>query len=226
MILDKRVFAVIPARGGSKGIPRKNIRVVGGKPLIVYTIEAARRSQYLDKIVVSSEDSEILSVAQTWGAEPLIRPAELSQDETPGIEPVLHAIEANMEYDYVVLLQPTSPQRSTADIDGAIELCHRMKAPACVSVCEASQSPYWMFKVGDDLKLAPLAPGRLPIRRQDLPPVYLLNGAVYVARVEWLIDNKNFISEETIAHIMPRDRSLDIDMESDLEFFEKLMGWR
>ncbi|MGO8879550.1 MAG: cytidylyltransferase domain-containing protein [Desulfomonilaceae bacterium] len=223
MIQGKKVLAVIPARGGSKGVPRKNIREVAGKPLIAYTIECANKAKYPDKIVVSSEDSEILSKAHHYGAATLIRPVELSQDETPGVDPVLHAIEANVDYDYVVLLQPTSPLRIPEDVDTAIQLCISKNYPACVSVCHSQESPYWMFTIPDGIRLKPLLKGTRPARRQDLPSTFVLNGAVYVAEIEWLKKTKDFISDQTIAYVMPNDRSLDIDTESDLQHFEALL---
>lgn len=223
MIQGQKVIAIIPARGGSKGVPRKNIREVARKPLIAYTIECAQKTKYLDKIVVSSEDSEILAVAHHYGAETLIRPFELSQDETPGIDPVLHAIETNVDYDYVVLLQPTSPLRIPEDVDTAIELCISKNCPACVSVCQSKESPYWMFTIPDGIRLKPLLPGTRPTRRQDLPHAFVLNGAVYVAEIEWLKQTKDFISDQTIAYVMPNDRSLDIDTELDLQHFEELL---
>ena len=221
MIQGKKVLAVIPARGGSKGVPRKNIRKVAGRPLIAYTIEVALNSSYLDKIIVSSEDEEILSVAKECGAEILVRPAELAQDDTPGIEPVLHAIDVCAGYDYVVLLQPTSPLRTAQDIEAAIDQCMAHKAPSCVSVCESQETPHWMYAFGPDMKLTPLMPGYTRTRRQDLPPAYLLNGAVYVAEIEWLVLKKDFLSKDTVAYVMPVDRSLDIDTENDLQSLHK-----
>ncbi|MFA6224292.1 MAG: acylneuraminate cytidylyltransferase family protein [Desulfomonilaceae bacterium] len=223
MIQNNKFLAVIPARGGSKGVPRKNIREIAGKPLIAYTIEAARYSRYLDKIIVSSEDEEILNVAKEWGAEILVRPAELAQDDTPGIEPVLHAIGVFSGYDYVVLLQPTSPLRTTNDIEATIDQCLSHQAPSCVSVCESQETPYWMFTFGPDMKLTPFMPGYTRTRRQDLPPAYLLNGAVYVAEIEWLVLKKDFLANDTVAYVMPVDRSLDIDTENDLQSFHKCL---
>ena len=207
-------------------MPRKNIRKVAGKPLIAYTIEVALNSRYLDKIIVSSEDEEILSVAKELGAEVLVRPSQLAQDNTPGIEPVLHAVSVCTGYDYVVLLQPTSPLRTTQDIEAAIDQCMSHKTPSCVSVCESQETPHWMYTFGPDMKLAPLMPGYTRTRRQDLPPAYLLNGAVYVAEIEWLVLSRSFISEQTVAYVMPVDRSLDIDTENDLQLFEMSLGKR
>lgn len=222
MIGGKRVLGVIPARGGSKGVPRKNIRMVAGKPLIAWTIDEAKRSRTLDRLVLSSEDPEIIDLAKQWGCEvPFVRPAELARDETPGIEPVLHAIAALPEqYDYVVLLQPTSPLRTAADIDQCVERCVSRNAPACVSVTEPDKSPYWMYTLDDTGRMRPLLEGDAASRRQDLPKVYALNGAVYAADCHWLLRTRSFLSEETEAYEMPKERSLDIDTESDLQYCE------
>jgi len=220
MIDGRSVLAVITARGGSKGVPRKNIRLVGGKPLIAWTIAAGLGSSYIDRLVLSSDDAEIIRVAESWGCEaPFVRPAELARDDTPGIAPVLHAIETLGSYDYVVLLQPTSPLRSAADIDGCLEHCARSGFSACVSVTEPDKSPYWMYTLDAAGRMQPLMEeGGGFTRRQDLPQVYSLNGAVYVADCRWLERNRTFISPETGAYRMPRERSIDIDSETDLAF--------
>ncbi len=219
MIDGKSVLAIIPARGGSKGVPRKNIREVAGKPLIAFTIEEAKKSKYIDRLILSSDDAEIIRVAQSWGCEaPFVRPAELAQDETPGIAPVLHAMEQLPEYDIVVLLQTTSPLRSVADIDGCIEQCITNRANACVSVTPAEQSPYWMYTMGKSGAMQPLIQtDQVFARRQDLPQAYILNGAVYVARCDWLRQSKTFLAAETLGFVMPAERSLDIDTELDLQ---------
>jgi CMP-N,N'-diacetyllegionaminic acid synthase len=225
MISGEKVLGLIPARGGSKGIRRKNVREVAGKPLIAWTIEAARASRYIDRLVLSSDDAEIIGVARDWGCEaPFVRPAELARDETPGIEPVLDALARLPGYALVVLLQPTSPLRSPEDIDGCIELCAARGANACVSVSPASESPYWMFTL-EDAKLRPLlASSAVPERRQDLPAVHVLNGAVYVARIPWLLGSKTFIADGTLAHVMPAARSVDVDEERDLRLVELILS--
>lgn len=223
MIRDKKVLAIIPARGGSKGVPHKNIRSAAGKPLIAWTIEEADKSRYIDRLIVSSDDTEIIQVAKEWGCEaPFIRPPELANDDTPGVAPVLHAISELPGYDYVVLLQPTSPLRTAKDIDRCIETCLDCAAPACVSVTIAADNPYWMYTVGDGVTLRPLLQSSQFTRRQDLPKVYVLNGAVYVANVSWLLKEQSFLCNSTVAYIMPQERSLDIDDESDLKYFEIL----
>jgi len=216
VIDSKSVLAIIPARGGSKGVPRKNIRDLAGKPLIAWTIEAAQKSQYIDRLVLSSDDEEIMQVARTYGCEvPFARPAELARDETPGIDPILHALTALPGYDYVVLLQPTSPLRSTEDIDGCLARCERSNAPACVSVTEPTHHPQWMYTMDDSETLLPISEQR-SVRRQDLPQVYSLNGAVYVARAEWLNESHSFLGEGTLGYVMSAHRSVDIDTEQDL----------
>lgn len=226
MIQGKRVLAVIPARGGSKGVPRKNLRVVSGKPLIWYTIEAAKHSRYLDEIVVSSEDDEILKVAASYGVSLLRRPAHLASDETPGTEPVLHAIESYQGFDYVVLLQPTSPLRTAAHIDGAIEFCLNCMAPSCVSICEAETSPFSVFQLDEQHHLSRLMNVSVSGRRQDLPVLYTLNGVVYVAEIPWLKKERRFVAGQTVGYLMSREASLDIDAEFDFLFLEFLLGKR
>jgi len=222
VIDGKSILAVIPARGGSKGVPRKNIRPVAGKPLIAWTIEQAKRVPFIDRIVVSSDDAEILSVARMHGAEtPFVRPAELALDTTPGVDPVLHAVEQLPGYDYVVLLQPTSPLRQSADIEACMRHCLDHDAPACISLAPVEQSPYWMFRLTGSDRLEPLLGGEpLRLRRQDLPLVYAINGAVYIARTDWLTAQRTFLTAETLGYVMPPERSLDLDTEQDFEILQ------
>lgn len=224
MIEGKTVFAIIPARGGSKGVPRKNIREVAGKPLIAWTIDEAKKSKYIDRLILSSEDQEIIKVAEAWGCEvPFVRPPELAQDDTPGVAPVLHALTELPGYDYVVLLQPTSPLRSVEDIDGCIEFCIEHGASTCVTVTEPDKSPYWMYVLDAQNQMKPLIETEKTImRRQELPVVHVLNGAVYVAKCKWFMNSKLFLTNETVACPIPKERSLDIDSELDLILFETI----
>lgn len=216
MINGKSVLAIIPARGGSKGVPRKNIRDLAGKPLIAWTIAAAQASQYIDRLVLSSEDAEIIEVARAWGCEvPFVRPAELSRDETPGIDPVIHALEMLPGYDYVVLLQPTSPLRTAEDIDACLVRCEEKNVTGCVSVTEPDHHPQWMYTMGDSETLQPVSEQR-GVRRQDLPQVYALNGAVYAVRTAKLNESHALMDAETQGYVMPAHRSIDIDTEQDL----------
>ncbi len=227
MYQNKTILAIIPARGGSKGVPRKNIRELGGKPLIAWTIDSARSSNYLDRLILSSEDQEIIEVAKKIGCEvPFKRPIELAQDETEGVAPVLHAIEKVEGYDYVVLLQPTSPFRLGKDIDHCIELCVNSGANTATTVTEPEKSPYWMYQVDRHSgRMSQLLPQELILRRQDLSPVYSLNGAVYVAKIEWLKEKRTLLPPGTVAYIMPKSRSMDIDTELDLKICESMVQY-
>ena len=229
MVNGKRVLAIIPARGGSKGVSRKNIRLVAGKPLIAWTIEEAGKSKYIDRLILSSEDEEIIAIARQWECDvPFVRPAELAQDHISGMEPVIHALETIPEkYDYVVLLQPTSPLRIVEDIDGCIEKCVSQNAPACITVTKPDKSPYWMFCFDNSEKLVPIIQQEnRGLLRQNLDHVYVLNGSVYVAKTDWFMENKKFISEETVAYLMPKIRSMDIDTEWDLKICDVLLPKR
>jgi CMP-N-acetylneuraminic acid synthetase len=195
-----------------------------GKPLIAWTIEAALAAESVDTVIVSTEDDEIGRIAREFGASvPFMRPAELASDETPGIEPVLHAIDRLPGYDSVVLLQPTSPLRSSADIDGCVRLATKRGAPAAVTVSEASKHPYWMYTLQDGERLSPLIKKATVRNRQALPPVYALNGAAYYAKTEWLRAAGNFVTEETVGYVMPPERSVDLDSALDWEYGELLM---
>jgi len=206
-------------------VPGKNIRLVGGKPLIAWTIEAAKSSKFLDHVVLTSDDPEILAAAQNYNCDaPFVRDSHLAGDTTPTIDVVLDALDRCPGYEWVVLLQPTSPLRTTQDIDQAVEHCIAYNAPSCVSVCSAQESPYWMFTLNQDKNLTPLLPNAAVTRRQDLPSVYTLNGAIYVAMTEWLRQQRTFLTPDTVAYVMPVERSLDIDTESDFLQLKFLLG--
>lgn len=225
MIEGKKILAIIPARGGSKSVPRKNIKLLGGRPLIAWTINEAKKSAYIDRLIVSTDDEEIAGVARKYDCEvPFLRPAELAQDHTPGIDPVLHALEIIPGFDYVILLQPTSPLRKVVDIDGCIERCIHERAKSCVSVTLADKSPYWMYSMNEKDVLEPLIDNKVTFtRRQDTPNIYTLNGAVYVAESGWLQLTHSFLAEETIGYIMPKERSVDVDTPLDLLIAEALL---
>lgn len=224
MIDGKTVLAIIPARGGSKGLPGKNIRKLAGKPLIAWAIQCAKSSMYIDHVILSSDDSRIIKIAEKWGCDvPFIRPKELSEDESPMIEVVLHALEYMPNCDYVTLLQPTSPLRTTKDIDNSINKCIFLKAKACVSITEIKHNPFWMYGLTKSSKIVPYVKGKLIDRRQDLPKLYVPNGAVYVAQAEWIKKQRTFFSEDTIGYIMPQYRSIDIDTEFDAIMCENLL---
>lgn len=226
MIMGQKVLGIITARGGSKGVPGKNIRVLGGKPLIAWTIEAGKTSSHIDRLILSSDDEAIIKVAIQHGCEvPFKREAHLAADNTPSIDVVLDALRHCPGYDWIVLLQPTSPLRSAADIDGCIHLCVEKAVNSCVSVSEAEESPYWMFRLDSQNAMQPLFPSEQIIsRRQDLPSVFAVNGAVYVARTEWLKHSRSFIAADTLAYPMPKERSIDIDTLLDFEMADFFMS--
>jgi CMP-N-acetylneuraminic acid synthetase len=221
MLNGKKILAVIPARGGSKRVPRKNLRLVLGKSLLDRSIEVALQSRYIDHVIVSSEDAEIIAAAKKAGADvPFVRPAEFSQDTSSGMQPVIHAVESLPGYDYVLLLQVTTPLRDVHDIDNALEFCLNQHANFCVSVKEVSESPYWMFKINEENKLVSLLSEKIPSRSQDLPLVTILNGAIYIADTTRFLEAKTFLTEETLGYKMSREHSLDIDTEDDMRAYE------
>jgi N-acylneuraminate cytidylyltransferase len=228
MMDGRRFLGVVAARGGSKRIPRKNLRPLEGKPLVAWAIEAGKRSQWIDRLILSSEDEEIIATAGKWGCEvPFVRPRELADDLTPGIDPVIHAITQLPGFDYVVLLQPTSPLRVAEDIDGCISRCVAQKAPACVSVTRLEHGPQVIWKMENNGRLSPLLePAAGAGGREDAPAFCRLNGAVYVAECRWLLANRSFLTAETIGYEMPADRSVDIDSEADLAYAALLLSRR
>jgi N-acylneuraminate cytidylyltransferase len=227
MYQGKKILGVIIARGGSKGVPGKNLREVLGRPLISWTIEVARNSKLLTRTILSSEDSDIIFTAKRFGCEvPFVRPAELSEDHVSGVEPVIHAVESLPGYDYVVLLQATSPLRSADDIDCAIRLCVDRGVRSCISVNQPSKSPYWMYQVSSEGYLRPLIERNDIHRRQDLPEVFALNGAVYVVSCSALLAERRLMTSDCIPYVMPFERSVDIDSEFDFMVFETLAKGR
>lgn len=225
MIQGLSVLAIITARGGSKGLPGKNVRQVHGRPLIDFTIAAARAAACVDRVVLSTEDNEIARVAEACGCEvPFRRPVALASDEARSMDVLLHALDQLPRHDIVVLLQPTSPAREAADIDATVQRLLDAQAPTCVSVCAAEESPYWMFRLGEHARMQPLLGTPAATRRQDLPPVFMLNGAVYAARTDALERTGSFLGPETVAHVMPRERSIDIDTLEDFEIFARQLS--
>ncbi len=228
MYNNKRVLAIIPARGGSKRLPRKNILDLNGKPLIAWTIEAALKSRYIDKTIVSTDDKEIAEISDKYGAEvPFMRPKRLASDTASSVDVILHAInfykEKGNNFEYIVLLQPTSPLRMDEDIDAAFEQLDD-KTKAVVSVCETEHTPLWSNTLPADLSMKDfIRPEIKNVRSQDLPKYYRLNGAVYISEIGYFKDNIGFIGDRTVAFIMLQERSIDIDSVFDFLFCEFLM---
>lgn len=218
------LLALIPARGGSRGIPGKNIRPLAGKPLIAHTIVAAQQVPKIDRVVVTTDDPAIADVAQKWGAEvPFLRPPELAADNTPAIDAVFHAMEQYPEVDKVLLLQPTSPLRSSADIEGILAFQRERQCPSVVSVSASTKHPQWSYRLGPTGELDPFLPPNPAKCRQQLEPAYALNGALYLCENAWLQNQRSFVGPGTLGYPMPPERSVDIDTYLDWLWAETLL---
>lgn len=222
----------MPARGGSKGVPRKNLADLGGRPLLAWTLEAAQASARLDAVLLSSDDEEAIETAHSLGVDaPFVRPAELAADETPMLGVVLHAVdwlarESGVEVENVVLLQPTSPFRDRGDIDGAIEAFEAADRDTLVSVAAVSQHPCDCVRVDDGRLVHAVDPPGAGARRQEMPRFLYLNGAIYISRVGALRARGRFVEEDSALYVMERDHSLDIDDDFELELARGLVALR
>ncbi len=225
------ILGVIPARGGSKSVPRKNLAPLNGKPMFYYTIEAAQQSKLLTHFVVSSEDEEIIKVAKSFGAPaPFVRPAELATDEAPSLPVVQHAVREvesrkGVTFDYVVLLQATSPLRNSADIDAALEKLIETGADSVVSVVRvAHHHPARMRFIENDLLIQlPMGEQKEMQRRQDLPPVYIRNGAIFATKRSVVMDQNSMLGKVSRPYVMPESRSANVDTKFDFLVVEVMM---
>lgn len=227
MINNKRILAFIPARGGSKGILNKNIIEVNNKPLIAYTIEAARESKYIDRVLVSTDSEQIKSVALEYGADvPFLRPYELASDTATTLDAVLHALdfldEKKDKYDYFILLQPTSPLRDAIDIDSSIEKFVKCGERGLAAISEVADHPVLIRKISDDESMEKLLSINSTVRRQDMSNYYRINGSIYIN----LIDEINYatsFNDNIIYYLMEKSHSVDIDDYVDIEVFKFYM---
>lgn len=221
-------LAIIPARGGSKGIPGKNIKEIAHKPLIAWTIEHAKKSIYINKLIVSTDDSRIAEVAGRYGCDvPFLRPKNFSTDESHRNEYIRHAHDVFSEYEHLIILQPTSPLREASHIDGAIDFYLESKSPACVSVCEQKPSPHWMFSMEDNKKLKPIGSNPNFSRRQDIENFYRLNGAIFIINAKFFMESSEsdpFLTEHTIGFKMDAVSSIDIDEKFDWFIAEQILN--
>lgn len=217
--MNNKFLAIIPARGGSKRLKRKNVLDLCGKPLIAWSIEAGLQSKYIDKVIVSSDDEEILQISKKFGAKTIKRPNELASDTATTFDAIKHTIDSLEKYEYIVLLQPTSPLRNAKHIDEAIELLKDKKADAVVSVCEMDHSPLWSNTLDDTLSMSNFLKDEVINKRsQDLQKYYRLNGAIYICKTNLFLKEKSFFLKDNIfAYIMDAKSSIDIDNEIDLE---------
>ena len=228
MLKEKTFLAIIPARGGSKRLPQKNILDLNGKPLIAWSIEAGLDSKYIDKVVVSSDNNKILDISQKFGADVVVRPETLASDTATTFDAIKHTIKSLEQYDYIVLLQPTSPLRNSKHIEEAIELLEKKDANSVVSVCEMEHSPLWSNTLDVSLSMKGfLRDEVLNKRSQDLEKYYRLNGAIYICKTDRLLENGSFFFKENIfAYIMDREVSIDIDERIDFDIANLLMKKR
>ncbi len=217
MYKNKTFLAIIPARGGSKRLPRKNILDLNGKPLITYSIEAGLTSKYIDKVLVTSDDDEILGVSKRYKADIIKRPDYLASDTATSFDAIKHSINNIEKYDYIVLLQPTSPLRTSKHIDEAIELLGEKGANAIISVSQMEHSPLWSNTLDDSLSMKGFLDDKILNKRsQDLETYYRLNGAIYICKTDKLLEEKSFfIKDKIYAYVMHRERSIDIDEKID-----------
>jgi N-acylneuraminate cytidylyltransferase/CMP-N,N'-diacetyllegionaminic acid synthase len=232
MYKNKKILALIPARGGSKGLPGKNIKMLSGKPLIAWSIEQALASRYIDKVVVSTESEKIASVARRYGAEvPFMRPKSLAVSSAIIVDVLIHALNSlekkGCRFDFIMLLQPTSPLRNSEDIDAVIRLLFRKNAQSVVSICPTEYHPYWIKQLSKGGLMNNFIAKKVRNKnRQDLPLFYRLNGAIYLVSVKFLRKTMDIYGKATYPHIMPLERSVDIDTYIDFELAELLMSKR
>ena len=214
------LVGLIPARGGSKGIPRKNIRNFCGKPLIYWTIEAARKANCFDRLIVSTDDIEIAKIAKMAGAEvPFMRPEHLANDEASGFSVLNNLLENIPEADKIITLQPTSPLRRAEDIKGILKFFKSSNTDSVVSLTLANKHPSWMFNISSTNKMVPFTNEEIPSCRQKLNNVYVLNGSLYLGTRDFYIKEKKMFTKNTLGYIMPKEISIDIKTEVDFLLF-------
>lgn len=225
------VLGLVPARGGSKGIPGKNIRQLAGQPVIAWTIKTALACPVLNRVIVSTDDEEIAEISRQYGAEvPFRRRAELAQDDTPDLpvyQDALSWLAENEDYypDIVVWLRPTAPLRTVSDIEAAVNMLAETGADYVRSVCPAEHHPYWMKKLENDRLIPFLKDSNESIyyQRQLLPPVYRLNGAVDAIWRRTVMERGLPYDGDIRGYVMPLERSIDLDGELDFILIEQLL---
>jgi len=224
------VIAIIPARGGSKELPGKNIKKMNDKPLIWYTINVAKKSKFIDKIIVSTDDNEIAKIAKRYEVGvPFMRPKELARDDSIAIDNYIYTIDRlNKEFNYsigeFIILQPTSPFRISLDIDNAIQIFKEKKADSVISVSEAIHPPIWAMRINSKGILKNYFDIKIKNKnRQEIEKAYMPNGAIFVFKFSLLKEKYSYYSDKTYPYIMPLERSIDIDSKLDFEFAEYLM---
>lgn len=221
-------LAIIPARSGSKGLKDKNIKLLKGKPLMAYTIEAAIESQIFEKIIVSTDSLAYAEIAIKYGAEvPFLRPQHLAVDEATTNDVIIDLLKKlkfdGEMFDYFMILQPTSPLRTSDDIKNAMMLLKEKDANAVVSLCQSEHSPFFTGVLSEDLQIDGFISKELCSRRQDLPKYYRLNGAIYMVNVNYFLEYQDFYKEKCYAYVMDKSKSIDIDDEFDFRIADLLI---
>jgi len=218
------LLAIIPARANSKRLPDKNLKLLYGKPLIAYSIEAAKLSKNISKIIVSTDSKKISSIALEYGAEvPFIRPEYLATDKATSIDVIKHAIneieKSGKTFDNIILLQPTSPLRTSNDIDIATDLFFNKKADSVISIVEVSHRPEWYIRKNNQDKITYLLPKK--IKKEEVN--YLINGSIYIFKKKLILDKNTLLGEKTYGYVMPPERSVDIDTSFDFKIAQFML---
>ncbi|MFB5661895.1 cytidylyltransferase domain-containing protein [Alteribacillus sp. HJP-4] len=226
MINKKRVLGVIPAGTASTETARKNILPLAGKPLIAWTIETAQESAYIDQILLLSDDEDIIRFISVWADEVfLLTPPLMAASLPNGAESVLYALSIVPGFDYVVYLHPSSPLRTSDDIDSCLEYCEEAAVPSCITVSKAVPPPYWLCEINDEITLLPVMKGPYGYQRNEVQTAYVPNRAVYTANVKWLLDQQSFFKEgDTVGWMMPEERSIIIESDIDFIFCEWVLS--
>ena len=222
-----KILAIVPARSGSKRIPGKNKKIIAGKPLISWTIEEAKKVKEIDKILVSTDDSDIISIAELEKVDYIKRDPKLSTDTASTVDVILDVIyKTNDSYNYIIILQPTSPLRNAEDISSAIKMMKNLTADAIVSVTESNHPVQWMNVLPEDNSLEKFLSKKVEqTRSQDLEKYYRINGAIYICKVNKFLEEKTlFLSKNIFAYKMEQIRSIDIDEEIDFKIAEMLLN--
>lgn len=224
------MLAIVPARGGSKGVPGKNIKELCGKPLIAYTIDEAKKSQIIDRLVLSTDDEQIAKVSEKYDIEiPFMRPPKLSQDSSLAIDNYIYTLdrlnkEFKTQHDEFIVLQPTSPFRLASDIDAAISLFYEKNADSVISVCEAPHPPTWSKRMDPSGRLKSYFEMKSDNKnRQEIESAYIPNGAIFILKLSSIKSIYSYYTDKTYGYEMPSARSIDIDTPLDFEFAEFLM---
>lgn len=225
MINNQTVLCLMLARGGSKGVPNKNIKLLNDKPLIYYTIQSVKEAKIFDKFILSTDSSEIGDIAINYGVEvPFLRPDKLSSDNSLFYDAIIHAlkwVEKNdKKYDLVQYVYPTTPLKIKDDYLNGLQLFQEKNADMVISVCEDHHTPFWSNSLPENNSLRDFIPTKYHKNRQDLPRTYRINGCIFIAKWDVFYEKKDWFKQNTYAYIMPEERSVDIDTPFDFELAE------